>query len=199
MKTGISFLIIIIISINLNAQISQSDFEENYNALLETLSVENWKTADSLTTYLLKGISGVESMSYETKVLRYISIYCTAGLLNEKKLTKDEALLKVKIYTGLELITPAHPFDNDCYVNCTHLDSDRKNTMFTGVNNSAGTQIFSFEYVKMKDPIDEKFTKKLKGKMISIKSKLKDISVEGNMFPRFRLECVDGEYRIEDD
>ena len=192
-------MIIFIISLNLNAQISQSDFEENYNALLENLSVENWKTADSLTSYILEGISEVDSMSYETKVLRYISIYCTAGLLNENYLTKDEALLKVKNYTGLELITPAHPFDNDCYVNCTHSDSDRKNTLFTVVNNSAGTQIFSFEYVKMKDPIDEKSTKNLKGKMISIKAKLKEISVEGNMLPRFRLECIDGEYRIESD
>ena len=199
MKKSLSTLIILIVSIRLFAQNSQSEFENTYSKLIENLTNENWVMTDSLTTYLLYKINNLDSMTHEKKVLRYISIYSTAGLLNEKSITKEKALIKVKKYEGLEMIMPAHPIKKNCYINCTYLASDRKNTLFSGVNNSKGTQIFSFEYIKMKDPIDENSIKKIEGKFVSLKGKLKKVNLEGNMFPRFKMEFINGETEIMDE
>lgn len=192
-------LILLIISVSfikINAQIDNNEFEFQYNKLLESLSEEKWMNADSLTTYLINKYSGIESMEHENQVLRYISIYSTAGLLSEKLISKEKALDKASKYKGLRMVMPAHPLKKDCYVNCTHLVSDQKNTFFTGVNNAQGTQIFSFEYVKMKSPVNENYIKSLEGQNISLSGLLKDITVEGNIFPRFKMQFVAGEMNV---
>ena len=180
----------------LDAQINQKDFEQLYNQLIDNLLAEKWNASDSLTTLILNKIDKVDSMIHEKQVLRYISIYSTAGLLNENLITRETALNKVLKYKGLRLVMPAHPLNSKCYVNCTHLDSEQKNTFFSGVNNSKGTMIFSFEYVKMKEPIDDKYIRSIEGKNIALSGVLEDIAVEGNMFPRFKIHFSDGEMEI---
>ncbi|WP_269236091.1 hypothetical protein [Flavobacterium flavigenum] len=191
------FLITLLIT---NLAISQNKqeitFEENYNKLIENLSNENWDDANKLTYELLTSTEKVDTMRTEKKVLRYIYIYTTAGLLNSQKLTKDQAIDKVKFLKSKEMRMPAHPFNSKCYVNCTHLKEDEKDTFFTGVNNTAGTQIFSFEYVKIKEGIKESSTE-LEGKYIALEGVLNEISVEGNMLPRFKLKFINGKYNLE--
>lgn len=196
MRKLIFLLLLVILGFKLNAQIPQNEFERLYNQLMEHLSNENWSRADSLTTILLTNLHKVDSMEHEKQVLRYISIYSTAGLMNENLINKDDAIKKVTQYKGLRLVMPAHPLNNKCYVNCTHLDSDIKNTFFSAVNNAHGTQIFSFEYVKMKEPIDEKYIKTIEGKNIALSGLLESIAVEGNMLPRFKMHFTDGEMEI---
>ncbi len=171
-------------------------FETNYNLLIENLSSQNWTKSEELAKELLTIAEPIDSMQTEKKVLRYIYIYSTAGLLNEKKLTQNEALEKVKFLQSKEMIMPAHPFNSKCYVNCTHLNEDEANTFFTGVNNAEGTQIFSFEYVKIEKGIKESLSE-LEGKYITLKGELNEISVEGNMLPRFKLKFIKGDYIIE--
>lgn len=171
-------------------------FGDNYDLLMGNLSKENWTKSEKLAKELLNIVEPIDSMQTEKKVLRYIYIYSTAGLLNEKKLTKNEALEKVKFLQSKEMIMPTHPFNNKCYVNCTQLKGDEANTFFTGVNNADGTQIFSFEYVKIENGIKEPQSE-LEGKYITLKGELNEITVEGNMLPRFKLKFIKGDYIIE--
>jgi hypothetical protein len=173
------------------------DFEKKYNELLENLSSENWSKSEKLSKVLLAYAETIDSMQTEKKVLRYIYIYSTAGLLSERKLSKEEALKKVISLKGKEMRMPSHPFNSKCYVNCTHLVDEEPHTFFSGVNNSKGTQIFSFEYVKIKDRIKE--TKdQLEGKYINLSGELNEITVEGNLYPRFKLKFINGYYKIEE-
>ena len=93
---------------------------------------------------------------------------------------------------------PAHPFNSKCFVNCTHFKDDEENTFFTGVNNAKGTNIMSFEYVKIETGIKESESE-LEGKYISLKGVLNEISVEGNMLPRFKLKFIKGDYSIQNE
>lgn len=171
-------------------------FEDNYSLLIENLSNENWTKAENLAKELLNIAEPIDSMQIQKQVLRYIYIYSTAGLLNEKKLTQKEALQKVKFLQSKEMIMPAHPFNSGCYVNCTHLKDGEPNTFFTGVNNAAGTQIFSFEEVKIENGIKEPQSE-LEGKYIALRGELNEITVEGNILPRFKLKFIKGDYRID--
>ena len=122
-------------------------------------------------------------------------IYSTAGLLNEQKLTKENALSRVLNLKGEEMIMPAHPFNSKCFVNCTQFTEEYENTFFTGVNNSSGTQIFSFEYVTIESGIEET-EKELTGKFIILEGRLEKVSVEGNILPRFKLNFIEGKYQV---
>lgn len=193
-----NFLLITLLITNLcfSQKNDAKKFEDNYNLLMENLSNQNWTKSEELAKELLTIAEPIDSMQTEKKVLRYIYIYSTAGLLNEKKLTKNEALGKVNFLQSKEMIMPAHPFNSKCYVNCTHLKEDETNTFFTGVNNAEGTQIFSFEYVKIEKGIKESLSE-LEGKYITLKGELNEISVEGDMLPRFKLKFIKGDYIIE--
>ncbi|MFV8324079.1 hypothetical protein [Flavobacterium sp. LB3P21] len=171
-------------------------FEDKYNLLIENLSNEDWVKSEKLSKELLNFIEPNDSMQTEKKVLRYIYIYSIAGLLNEKKLTKNQALVKVKFLKSKEMIMPTHPFNSKSYINSTHLKEDEANTFFTGVNNAEGTRIFSFEYVKIENGIKESQSE-LEGKNITLRGELNEITVEGNMLPRFKLKFIKGEYIIE--
>ena len=177
--------------------ITSENFETNFNDLLDNLNNENWLEAEKISGELLNFAEKNDSMDTEKKVLRYIKIYTVAGLLNQKSITKKEALEKTEYLKGKEMIMPAHPFHSQCYVNCTHLSEDEENTFFSGVNNQKGTQIFSFEYVKIQDKIKES-KEELEGKLIVLKGKLNEISVEGNILPRFKLRFINGEYEIQE-
>ncbi|MBK6901469.1 MAG: hypothetical protein IPH04_01310 [Saprospirales bacterium] len=187
---------ICVISTQIDAQISEIEFSDTYDRLLENLTAENWPIAASLTDFLLVEIEKTDSMDQEKKVLRYLSVYTTAGLLNENLVTRKQALRIANKFKGMDMVMPAHLFRKDCYDNCTYVDSERDNTLFTGVNNAAGTQIFSLEWVKMKDPVTKSAIKEIEGKYVSLRGKLIKVIVTGNLLPRFHLEFENGE--IED-
>jgi len=190
----IGFLFIVIFS---KAQVSKDAFYDSYNVLMLSLGDENWVQADSIAFRLADESAQVDSLAYAHKVLNYICIYTTAALMNNDSLSQEEALVKVKKFIGADIVMPAHPAIKNCFTNCTHFCEDRSNTLFSCVNNSDGTQIFSFEYVKMKKKINDKqFDEKLAGKMVILSGKLIDIQTGGLTFPHFVLEIVDGEYEI---
>ncbi|MGE6219830.1 hypothetical protein ACQKCH_08370 [Nubsella zeaxanthinifaciens] len=192
----ILLLLLLSISINCIAQNqNQQNFNAKYNSILTYLSEENWTKSENQTKKLLSEIELLEDFQTERKILRYIYIYSVGGLLNENKLSKKEALQKVYFLKSTEMIMPAHPFIEDCNINCTHISDDDKNTFFTCVNNAAGTQIFCFDYVKIKNGIKDS-KEALEGKYIRLEGKLKEISVEGYMLPRFKLIFIDGSYKI---
>jgi hypothetical protein len=189
-------LTILLFSISVYCSAQKINFADDYDRLMNQLEKENWSDAESNCKSLLSYAESTDSMEMEQMVLRYIYIYTNAGLLNEQKITKETALKKIKYLKGKVMVMPSHPFNSKCYVNCTHL-AEEPNTFFSGVNNSSGTQIFSFEYVRMKDKIEDSIDV-LEGKYITLKGELAEIAVEGNILPRFRLMFINGAYRIEE-
>jgi hypothetical protein len=136
MKQNLVLIITLFFSINYYSQnITNENFEANFNDLSENLYKEKWKIAEKLSTDLLEFAETIETMKTEREVLRYMKIYTVAGLLNEKSITKAEALEKTEYLKGKEMIMPAHPFNSKCFVNCTHLSENEENTFFSGVNN----------------------------------------------------------------
>lgn len=192
----IIFALLLISSFCFGQKNDNREFKTDFNLLIQHLSSEDWEKSEKLSKQLLDIAEANNIMEMEAKVLRYMYIYSTAGLLNEKKLTKDQALKNIKFLQSKEMIMPSHPFKSNCYSNCTHLDEENPDTFFTGVNNKNATQIFSFEYVKIKDGIKEPKSE-LEGKYITLKGILNEISVDGNMFPRFTLRFTDGDYLIK--
>ncbi|ESU19855.1 hypothetical protein FEDK69T_31120 [Flavobacterium enshiense DK69] len=192
-KIIITFSLIFFSIFGFSQKITNENFENKFSQLLENLGKENWKDSEKLCSDLLEFTEPIPELDTEKKVLRYMFIYSTAGLLNEKKLSKEEALKRTIHLKDKQMIMPAHPFKSNCFVNCTQITDEDKNTFFSGVNNSKGTQIFSFEYVNIKNGIKE--TKdQLEGKFIVLKGTLNEISVDGNILPRFKLKFIEGEY-----
>lgn len=189
------FFFLVLINTTLLSQ-NSGNFEFVYNKLMDNLSSENWNEANKICSSLLEKFGNNQNMEKENSVLKYILIYTNAGLLNAKVISKEEALKRVENLVGSYLSMPAHPFNVGCYVNCTSLVSDKKNTLFSGVNNSKGTQIFCFEYVTMKENLSETFVEQFRNKNIALSGKLKEIKVEGNIFPRYKLTFDEGTYEI---
>ena len=189
-------IFVLLITIKVSAQDTTDVFVSTYKILLENLQNENWKMADSLTDILLAKVDKAESTNLYNEVLYYISIFSNAGLMNQQIITKEQALNKVKKYVGCRLILPAHLFSSNTSLNCTKIDDINQNTLFSSVSNLNGTQIFSFEYVKMKDSLDESKLKQLEGKYVKMRGILKAITVEGSMLPRFKMYFEDGEMKL---
>ena len=194
-KLFLSLLLFTIPFVVFSQKISKEDFETEYTLLLENLSSENWKEAEKTASELLKRIENDTLFSHENKVLRYIFIYTNAGLLNQKVISKEEAYEKIKLLKGKELIMPAHPFSSNSYINVTRLAENDKSIFMSMVNNANGTQLFSFEYVTIEDGIKETAAE-LNGKLIVLSGTLEEISVEGNMLPRYKLIFKKGSYEI---
>ncbi|THF51517.1 hypothetical protein E6C50_07075 [Flavobacterium supellecticarium] len=196
MKRFCLILLLYIYSLSGYSQtITTENFEANFNTLLANMDKEDWEITEKLSSDLLRYADPKPNLDLEAKGLRYMYIYSVAGLLNEKKLSKEKALEKIKPLKGKEMIMRVLLFNSNCYINCVHLDKDRKDTFFSGVNNNAGTQIFSFEYVTIKNGISESEAE-LEGKYISLRGKLNEIFVEGTTLPHFKLFFTEGTYEF---
>jgi len=198
MKKALLILLIALTPlISFSQKITKEDFETEYNLLIENLISENWKDAEKATAELLKKIENDSLFKHENKVLRYIFIYTNAGLLNQKVITKNEAFEKIKPLKGKEMIMPAHPFSSNSYVNVTRLSEDDNNTFLSMVNNAKGTQLFCFEYITIENGIKET-SAELRGKLIVLSGTLDQISVEGNLLPRYKLIFKKGSYEVKE-
>ncbi|MEN2436759.1 hypothetical protein AAH994_15180 [Weeksellaceae bacterium A-14] len=191
-----NLIIVFLTTFSIFCKSQNSNFENDYNSLIQFLQEEKWTDAEKICNELLKSTELNDSLQTEKLVLRYIYIYSNAGLLNEHKINKEEALKRVQFLKGKEMIMPSHPFRENCSTNCTNFANDNKNTFYTCVTNKSATQIFSFEYVNIANRINENEIN-LDNKMISLKGTLNEISVEGNILPRYKLKFINGDYRIE--
>lgn len=188
------FLFIFFVSFGTYSQ--ETDFEKQFTLLLSRLESENWTESEKISKELLEFTSNKIDLKNEEKVLRYMFLISTSGLMNEGKITQDKALKNVLFLKNKEMILASHPFHTQCRLNCTKIAEDKKDTFYNCVTNNTGTQIFSFEYIEIKGGIKETVTE-LEGKSVHIKATLKDILVEGNILPRFKLNFIDGEYYLD--
>ena len=177
-------------------QMPQEEFDIKYEELINELMAENYSAAYTNASSIYSRIENDSAYDHEQKVIRYILIYSTAGMMNNEQLTKEEALEKVIHLKGTYMIMPAHTFNENCYTNCIHISEDT-NTFFSGVNNSDGTNILSFEYVTIADGIKHTI-EEMTNKMIILEGTLDEITTEGFMFPHFSLKFSNGKYTILD-
>lgn len=163
--------------------------------LIEALKKEQWNTSAEISLKMLQ--QNTDSVNADQPaMLRYMYIKSVAGLLNQKVITKDEALEKVKSFQTLRLILAGHPILKKCGQNCIQLSADKPNTLFTNATNVKGTEIHSFEYVLFNQDITPKDMEEIEGKTGRLEGILKSVEVEGNFLPRFRLTLVNGELMV---
>jgi hypothetical protein len=167
-------------------------FAQTMVDLIKYLEKEQWDKSATLSLKLLnENTDSVDSDQAST--LRYMYIKSVSGLLNQKVISKDDALDKVKSFENLRLILAGHPILKKCSMNCIQLLDDEPNTLFTNATNLKGTEIHSFEYVILNEKIGPKDMEEIEGKYGRLQGLLKSIEVEGNFLPRFRLTLTNGE------
>src|SRR4051812_36601978 len=80
-----------------------------WHNLVTSLQNENWPQANALSLSLLNKSPKDEPGDLVAALLRYMYIHSEAGLLNMKKVSKNEALKAVAGFKGQLIILPPHP------------------------------------------------------------------------------------------
>ena len=198
MKYIISLLLVLVCLASAKAQsITET---KDWADMITSLQNENWQNANKLSIVCLKMVPKSAEEDFEASLLRYIFIYSEAGLMNLNKVSQAQALKAVKDFAGHQIVLPAHPVTLKNAFNSIAMKNDSTtDTLSICATNSAATDIFSFEYITMKEkwPIED--FKNAVGKNYRLSGLLKSISVEGHMFPRFRIIIDDGEYKSFDE
>jgi hypothetical protein len=171
--------------INVHAQSLTHSSE--WRELIASLRNEDWQKANTLSLQLLNKTPDDEENNIGVALLRYMYIHAEAGLLNLRKVTKDEAIKTVQGFTGKLIILPSHPVSVKQAFNSIMMHNEKTDSLFITSTNNAATQIFSFEYIVLDDKWSVEDFKNSIGKIYRLGGRLKSISVEGNMLPRFRI------------
>lgn len=193
----ITSLIILFIPIFLSAQ-GKEIVQGLYSNVIESLEKKDWKSLDK---HCIKLINTVKSSDYDdlVSIVSYMHIYSVSALMNDRKLTKKEALKKARAYKGKILIMPGHPFIEKCVFNCIYPKNEEAKELFCTSADERGTLIYSFEYYELKEALSQKFIEESEGKIMKIRARLKEIDVRGQMLPRFNLRFDKVEYKVVDD
>jgi hypothetical protein len=190
-KIFIALATLLLIVSSVQAQSKYTDAE--WSKLVGFLSAEQWGDANTLSLQLLKRIPAAEVDSDDAAVFRYTYIYSEAGLMNERKVTKEEAQKKIKPHIGHRVLLAAHPITSKKGFNSITLVNDKTDTLMVTASNKTATQIFSFEYIIPKKPFPLDEFKNNEGKIYGVIGRIKSIKAGGNMFPRFLIYIDDAE------
>jgi hypothetical protein len=177
------------------AQSSSITGSKDFKDLITSLQNEDWQNANNLSLACLKKIPENDKDNVDAALLRYMFIYSEAGLLNDQKVSKTQALKNIISFKGQLIILPGHPVALKYALNTIQLVNNNTDSLFITATNRAGTDIFSFEYVALKDkwPIDD--FKNQDGKAYRLAGIIKSLTVEGNFLPRFRIIIDQGTYQ----
>ena len=172
--------------------------DEEWKSLTGYMYKENYAAANQLVKPMLDKTVKANPENEEAAILRYMHIICVAAQMNAKLYSKEEAIEIVKKYEGEFLIMPSRNIiPNDCNFNCIQIDDENENTLFVSSTNENGTKIFGFERYQIKSGISAEYLERNKGKLGVVGGKLESIKVEGMIFPRFRINVIEGILIIE--
>lgn len=179
---------------NLKAQ-SKVTESKDFNDLITSLQNEDWQNANKLFLACLKEVPENDKDNVDAALLRYMFIYSEAGLMNDQKVSKSQALKNIINFKGQLIILPGHPVALKYALNTIQLVNNKTDSLFITATNRNGTDIFSFEYVVLKDkwPIDD--FKNQDGKVYRLGGIIKSLTVEGNFLPRLRIIIDQGTYQ----
>jgi hypothetical protein len=196
MKKIVLFALLIFAFLS-NAGAQSFTHTESWKKLISALQNENWQAANTLSLSVLNKIPKSEQDGAGAALVRYMYIFSEAGLMNLNKVTKTEALKKVIKFKGHMVILPSHPVSLKNDFNSIRKSENKTDTLFITSTNKAATSIFSFEYIALTDKWPDDDFKNSVGKMYRLGGMLRSITVEGSMFPRFRIVIDNGIYKSD--
>lgn len=112
MKPFFSFVMLFMMCFtNVYAQEEQSVLTDaEWEKLFPYLDKEDWKEVEKLTSGYLKKFTGDNENGDEAAIVRYMYLSGIGGQLGDKVISKDEALKKVNVLIGKNIITPPRTF-----------------------------------------------------------------------------------------
>lgn len=174
------------------ARAQSANDDQKWSNLISSLETEDWVPANQLSLSLLNSIPATEANGNQAAVLRYMYILSESGLMDLGKVTKEEALKQVIGFVGKPILLPGHPVSVKRAFNSITRASGGADTLFVTATNRKATSIFAFEYIVLKNKWTEADLNTNAGKIWRLGGTLKSISVEGNMFKRFKLLIDEG-------
>lgn len=141
---------------------------------------------------MLNSIPAADQNGNKAAILRYMYILSESGLMDLGKVDKPEALKKVIGFVGKPILLPGHPVSVKQKFNSITSASNGADTLFVTATNQKGTSIFAFEYIVLKTKWTEADLNANNGKVWRLGGILKSITVEGNIFKRFKLMINEG-------
>lgn len=135
--------------------------DADWKILIDAVQVENWEKSRSLANEYLTKIKA-ENDKKQTARLRYILLYALAGKVDESSVTgkkPEEAKARAELektangFLGKEFFMPSREVSADCAgkLNYVCAAKEQKNVLRVTATGQAGTAIYSFEYVRLKE------------------------------------------------
>lgn len=163
--------------------------------LINNLETENWKDANTKSLSLLNQMPNAAPDDPTAALLRTMYIHSEAGLMNDGKVTQDEAIKAVKGFTGKMIILPGHRVSLKGGLNTIETVNEKTDTLFVSETNRKGTDIFAFDYIILDNKWSVDDFKNRDGELYSLGGIIKSIAVEGHMLPRFKIIIERGIYQ----
>jgi hypothetical protein len=180
------------------ARAQSADDDQKWSSLISSLEAEDWPTANKLSQSLLNSIPQADINGNQAAALRYMYILSESGLMDLGTVTKPEAFKKVIGFVGKPILLPGHPIAIKQAFNSITKTENGTDTLFVTATNRKATSIFAFEYIVLKNKWTEADLNANNGKVWRLGGILKSISVEGNMFKRFKLMIDEGTAREQE-
>jgi len=187
-------LFILITLLYLNSCIStKTKSQERWISLEESLMSEDWYNAFRQSSAILNDAESKDTNSRESAIVRYMYIITVSALMNERKITKEEAIQKVNACKNKPIATSSFGFLprgklGTNYITYTS-DNDENDLSITHTNRN-GTAIFAFQYCKFEKQLSEEEYDGLVGKRAYVFGIINNIEVQGNILPRFRIDQI---------
>lgn len=140
--------------------------EVDWKNLIDAVQVENWGKSRSMASEYLAKIKA-ENDKKQMARLRYILLYALAGKVDESSVNgkkSEETLARVELektangFLGKEFFMPSREVSTDCAgkLNYVCASGEQKNVLRVTATGQAGTAIYSFEYVRLKESFSVK-------------------------------------------
>jgi hypothetical protein len=183
---------ILLLLLSLFATFIQVDAQElvsadQFNKLISYLEKEDWTEAAKLSESCLKQIPADKIDDDAPAIIRYMFLTSEAGLMNEGKLSQQQALKNVKDFEGHTLTLPSLYISTKSGFNYLQPSENKTDTLHITYTNRKATDIFAFESLVPLKPISMEEFSSQNGKLCTVSGWLKKISVEGNILPRYRI------------
>jgi hypothetical protein len=186
------FLVLLLISLSqTKAQGQTSDI--NFQKIIGYLQAEDWKNASISVATCLAHIPAEKDNDDAASILRYMYIFSESGLMNDGRLTQEEAMSAVKSFQGKNIILAGHPISLKEGFKVIELSNNKTDTLFVTASNNNNTNILAFEYIVPAKPISMDDFKTRVGQVCRVRGRLKLISVEGHLLPRYHMIIDDAE------
>ena len=129
--------------------------EQEWESLYTALEGEDWSKAAELSDSYLKKFKQEDEEKSMAR-LRYILIFASAGRVSERKMTYEELGKILTDAVGKEIVLPARNFSTKSPpgMNAIAVLKEGPHDLSCAASNDKGTNIFAFEYIKLKQKLD---------------------------------------------